>query len=278
MSRLTATQREFLNETQQALLERGFVHLHAFSDGKTTTMDVLRSAFEKSNRKHEENYTLEFYTHLDWKRSDKLTTSTIQRQILFQAGVDDPKNKWIHNAGQLWKAWKDFLERCEEKRIIPVIAIDNAEALCYRAYSVMKELNEYYHPKLKKRIGTAILFSGRYGEIKAPHSILHYCTEIFMTRITANEIDELLQFHFNSYSKIFTQDAMEELAMCETTLEIHSTSRRAIQFKKLYNKRLIDRTTIILAKDSLPREVETKKDKLIRDKKMRENIELAKAA
>lgn len=249
MSRLTATQRQFLLESQEAIENREIVFLKGFSDGKTRIINALQSVTQKSGPRHPENPRIEFFRHLQWAASDKISPAGIKRQVLYAAGMG-----YITLPHKLGKAWDEFLRASAKDGVVPTLAVDNAELLCEKAFSVIKDLNEHYEPRSKKNIGMAVVFAGRYGAIKAPASFLKFCYEVQVARISEHEVRELIENNFAGYADVFTDRALRALAALETTLDIHAVTRRSIQAKKELRMTLIDVDTIEEARVGLPRD------------------------
>lgn len=233
---LTTNQKQHILEAHEALKNRGMVFLAGRENGKTriaTRLQELKPVASGPGRftlraRHEEDNEIEFVTNIFYGRSDKVTPYTFMRQILASQGIKPGYGFW-----EVTKSFENMLVENYERGRVIALAIDNAELLPERTYTVLKMLNEMR--RNKKDIGCAVLVSGRFEKMRMPIPFLKRCTEIQVGPITAtSEIAQLIETHWPGEASGFTEEALRRVkSQCETTLEIREAISRIVRKKRV---------------------------------------------
>jgi hypothetical protein len=233
---LTSSQIESFRLAGEALQERKPVLLTGNSNGKTT---ILHSALEvlgqrdertggySSNPKHPEDRTIDF--HRVYIPS-YATVPSMMRQIMTFAKIK-PKG----GAANVVMRFDEYMRDSAKNNRSVCLAVDNAEMLGPRAYTILKALHEYHDPISRKSIGTGLLIAGDITKLKRmPSSFMLRATEILVGKVGAQEIVELIDALHPGNSHWFDEGSIKRLIVCRTTLQMKSVIERCVADRKRY--------------------------------------------
>jgi hypothetical protein len=239
-NRLTPTQTKILARATDKLRQRRIVFFNGGPNGKTEILEVvrMRSHVQPFKSKHPEDFNLEILEDIRrFPRSEKVTTTYMQRLILSaygeftNAGLVTVENKF----GKLMLSLRD-------KQILPVLVADNIEVIPRRAYSVMKELNEYIYNGI--RCGISIALAGDMIHSRMPLAFYQKSYEIDLAKISlTSDIAEILGHWFPEHARKFSQPVLEQFRRCSTTQGIIQAADKYIDWM-LSNKESDERTGV----------------------------------
>jgi hypothetical protein len=245
--RLTKTQEEKFESMRDALQRRKPVLITGSSNGKTTLMhqalEVLGQRDERtggysSEPSHPEDFTIDYFTRIYFPSSDKITLTRIMKQVLQFAGEHVPVNTGEALVVQLFDK---FMTACANENRMVTLAIDNAELLPAKAYVVLKALHEYRDVKKRRTIGTGLMIGGTLKQLKRmPYSFQVRCHEVALSRITADEISDLIEALYPGRFRLFSANSIKSIAKCKTTSEIRELIEHCITYQSQYKLRSIE--------------------------------------
>lgn len=219
------TQKQIRSEVEAGLRGREIVALWGKPNGKTHTFWQVWLKYMIANegkaeikRNHDENFSVEILPNV--KPSGKqLRVESMKRQILESYGY---RNARYMADFDVRKEFRKLLDRLYDARVIPCIAMDNAELMPERAYRILKELNEERTSK-GKRGGVAVLLSGEFSKRKMPPNFWMHCTEINIGKVTAEEMQEFIANLVGAhYAGGFKAPAIKRLLECSSSLEMRN--------------------------------------------------------
>lgn len=238
MQRITRSQTILKEEAEEALRHRKMVYLAGQPNGKTSIMwkiigelavDEKGSLIEHIPAKRSGENEVVILPKVAMPRADRLTIVHVMRQVLQASG-----EKAGHHLSQynLYEKYYGLMHELRKRRTIICIAIDNAELLGEKAFTILKHLNELQNRG--ERIGISVLIAGRFGKIRFPGSFLQHCDEIQIGKISHDEeIRELIQTHFPQEIGYFSDPALRRITrQCETTLQVIRAAKMAIAERK----------------------------------------------
>jgi len=251
---LTKTQIESFRDAGEALQERKPVLLTGNSNGKTTilhsALEVLgqrdeKTGFYSTNPRHPEDRTIDFYrVYLGYNSH----LPQVMKMVLAFSG-----RKPKRFAADAVMQYDDFMREMSQKGRAVCLAVDNAELLPARAYTVLKALNEYHDPLTRKSIGAGLLIAGNITKLKKmPASFMLRAKEILVGRIGVDEITGLIEALYPHEIRWFGADAMKRIAVCNTTLQMKSVIERCVADRKRYRLTEIGRDMVEEKMSDLP--------------------------
>jgi len=250
MQKITRSQTVLKDAAEESLRERKMVYLAGQPNGKTSIMwkiigelavDDKGSLIERIAPRRAGDYEVMILPKVTLPRSDRMTIQFLQRQILQACG--DPTAKTLPQY-QLTDKYISLMEGLRARRVIACVAIDNAELLPEKAFTVLKAMHEL---QIKgEKVGISVLIAGRYGKIRMPGSFLQHCNEIQIGKISHDEeIRELIQTHFPTEVQNFSDPALRRITRhCETTLQVIRAARMAIAERRRLRDTEIDTETV----------------------------------
>lgn len=252
--RPTATQATLMRDVIRSLQAREMCVISGREDGKTRmhyhVVDALGeydssriSNHIKLASKHRENPEVIVLPNITFQRTAIVTAPWLMRQILRHCGFMNVSHLPSY---ELKDRFNEFLLDLYSKNIVLSVAVDNAELLSARAFTVLKELNELMVDK--KEVGIASLIAGQVMRMKCDIAFLRHSTEIQLAKIGQNEIRDLLAAHFPSELQHFTDKAVQRISQEQTLLEMIQFSKRLVETKRINKMRAIDEHVIELAK------------------------------
>lgn len=219
---LTSNQKEHLIECYDALKNRGLVYLSGAQNGKTRVITRLTESHieQVGNRttirpRHSEDNEVVFVRDAFYLRSDKVTPCVYMRLILKSLGIR-PEWGFFELLKQYERIlWEDFYKQGK----VLCIAVDNAELLCEKSYTVFKYLNEFRRDR--KDYGTACVLAGEFGKMRMPIPFLKRTTEIRVGPITAvTDLAQMIETHYPGLASSFHDAALRKInSNYATTLE-----------------------------------------------------------
>jgi hypothetical protein len=230
---LTIAQKGIINKAYESLKQREPVFLSGTRNGKTYSMyrlieatDTMENRISRDEHKltrsrrgdvikrHAEDPELVFLEHVRFPRVDRMSTESVMRQVLQACGF--PLSIRSMNVYEIRKAFVEALYAARESNEVYCLAIDNAENLPERAYTIIKEINELRHRG--KDIGLSVAISGYYEKMKMPYWFHDMCHEIVVAKIS--DIADIRTFIENTYpaqAHLFGPAAIRQLQRCQTT-------------------------------------------------------------
>lgn len=217
------TQKQIRSEVESGLRSREIVSLWGKPNGKTHTFwqvwlqhVIANEGKAEIKRNHAENFTVEILPNVKIGGKN-LRTDSMKRQILETYGYRNAR--WMSDI-DMRKEYRKLLDRLYDARIIPCIAMDNAELMPEKGYTILKELNEERTTK-GKRGGVAVLLAGEFSKRKMPPNFWMHCTEINIGKVTAEEMTEFIADLVGAhYASGFKAPAIKRLLECGSTLEM----------------------------------------------------------
>ncbi|HEY3874070.1 MAG TPA: hypothetical protein VGM92_01215 [Candidatus Kapabacteria bacterium] len=226
------------------------------SNGKTTVLhtalEVLGQRDERTggistSPKHPEDKVIDFF-RVYFPPMPSLPNT--MRQVLAFAKVR-PK----HCSADVVMQYDDFMRGMAKANRAVCLAVDNAELIPGRAYTVLKALNEYRDPLSRKTIGAGILIAGDITKLKnIPPSFLIRAKEVLIGKISEKEIVELIESLHPGQSQWFDRKAISQINLLRTTLQMKSVIDQTLYERRRYRLTNISEEAVAEKVLALPNE------------------------
>ncbi|MEP7234514.1 MAG: hypothetical protein ABI778_04380 [Ignavibacteriota bacterium] len=221
--RLSQSQQELLDKAYAKLRRRDIVFFNGSANGKTQILDMLRwRASSRAGGKllgksaTDEKITLQILEDIQrLPRTDKLTSTAIMRLVLKSYGLPAYHSDIV----DVERRYREHVMELQRANIMPVLALDNIEIFPKRAYTVLKELNEYrYHGK---KLGIAIALCGDLVRSKMTMPFYEKTSEIAVDKSdSVSELRDILAMWFPLDLGIFSPVVMQSFKRCESLQQI----------------------------------------------------------
>jgi hypothetical protein len=187
------SQKKISEAVSTTLLERGIALITGRRNGKTISQYALMEShttledFQKLHPIYYKQPKLVFCEHVRFPPTHKISPEGIMRMVLGAMGVYarymDTREVRVTFADEMMKAKKN--------NVIFVVPMDNAENLHEKAYSAMKELNEFRYRK--EDVGLAFVISGQLQAMyKMPPWFSEIATEYCIDKAAVDEIADIM--------------------------------------------------------------------------------------
>jgi hypothetical protein len=220
---LTSSQIETFRKIEKDLLARKQVLLIGESNGKSALLqefltrfpaDPPQLPFRHRSTTHPHLVCLRVYLH----DGARIRPEQAMRQILRQLGL-----RPAHEATQTIKAFTLASQNLERQGRVIAVMVDGAELLSARGIAVLKVLNSFRDTTTNEPLGPAILLpASKQLYRKLPLSFVDRCKVRNLSRIASQDLSQFAEQLYPGISKHLTQEILDVLDRCQTTLQIKS--------------------------------------------------------
>lgn len=218
---LTDSQFETFRKVEKELTARKIVLLTGGANGKTSLIHKLQSKHYPrasdskeplSNRLPRLHVCMPVY----FGDPSRIRPQQLMKQVLLQLGISAGKE-----VTQVATAFICFLSALAKRRLTVAITVDNPKALSDHAIEALKYINEIRDPNTQKSIGVGVVLSGSTQIYKKlSPSFLERCSQVTVSRIPEHELAEFVEALYPGKSAELSNDVLQILGRCTTTLEI----------------------------------------------------------
>lgn len=250
----TKSQGVLMQQVIGSLQEREIAVLKGREDGKTrmhyhvvnalaeySSERIERHIFISSKQKQTDDVII--LPNIRFDRTTKVTEAWLSRQIMQHCGHKSVK--WL-SGYELTEKFNEFLLELANKGVILAVAVDNAELLSERSFTVIKAMNELVIDKVE--VGIAALLAGQVMKMNCTPGFMRHTREFQVGKIGTEEIRDMLATHFPNEAGNITTRVIERIGQEETMLEMVQYTRKLIEISRDNKIRHINEEVIQLAK------------------------------